>query len=75
MSFFAFLVRILRNIGGEIVATQEVFLKYAAGYGKEIPIMSPFAALYKIVVWVARSVVLILAVLFLSMLLMLGGRR
>jgi hypothetical protein len=37
--------------------------------------MSPFAAHYKIAIWAARSVALVLAVLFLSMLPMLGGRK
>ena len=37
--------------------------------------MSPFTALYKIAIWAARSVALVFAVLFLSMLLMLSGRK
>jgi hypothetical protein len=37
--------------------------------------MNPFAVVYKIAIWAARSVVLVLVVLFLSMLLMLGGRK
>ena len=37
--------------------------------------MSLFAALYKLVVWAARSVALVLAVLFLSTLLRFSGKR
>ena len=37
--------------------------------------MSLFTAFYKLIIWVARSVVLVLAVLFLSTLLRLTGNR
>jgi len=40
-----------------------------------VAIMSLLTALYKILVWIARSVALIVAVLFLSTMLMFSGKR
>jgi hypothetical protein len=44
-------------------------------HGKERRTVSPFTALFKLVVWAARSAVLILTVLFFSVVLMFGGRK
>ena len=38
-------------------------------------VMNLFAALYKVLVWMARSVVLIVVVLFLGVLLRFSGKR
>jgi len=37
--------------------------------------MNPLTALYKVLVWMARSVVLIVVVLFLGVLLRFSGKR
>lgn len=44
-------------------------------HGKERRIMSPLTMLFKLLVWAARSAVLILTVMFFSVVLMFSGKK